>query len=68
MCSVVFTIDCSTLHTCSGNNVKQHLHLTGEQSPGAVGVVPAHHVALFTCDYHLAQHPLRHPQVSLPCA
>lgn len=48
--------------------MKQHLHLTGEQSPGAVRVVPADHIALLASDHHLALHPLWHPQVCLPRA
>lgn len=54
--------------TCSGNNMEQHFHLTGEESPGAVGVVPANHVALLASNHHLAQHSLRYPKISLPCA
>lgn len=48
--------------------MEQHLHLTGEEGPGAVRVLPANHVALLASDHHLAQNPLRHPQVSLPRA
>lgn len=48
--------------------MEQHLYLTGEESPGAVRVVPAHHVTLFTTNHYLAQHTLWHPQISLPCA
>lgn len=56
------------LCTCSGNNMEQHLHLTCEESPGAVGKLPAYHVALLTWTHHLAQHSLWHPQVCLACA
>lgn len=55
---------CIYLVTCSRDNVEQHLYLTGEQDPGTVGVVPAHHVALLPHS-HLTEHTLRHPQVSL---
>lgn len=48
--------------------MKQHLHLTGEESPGAVRVFPTHHVTLLASNHHLAQDSLWHPQVSLPCA
>lgn len=48
--------------------MKQHLHLTGEESPAAVRVVPANHIALLASNHHLAVHSLWHPQVSLPCA
>lgn len=48
--------------------MEQHLHLTGEKSPGAIGVVPANHVALLAPYHHLAQHSLWHPQVCLPRA
>ncbi|TNN62927.1 hypothetical protein EYF80_026879 [Liparis tanakae] len=50
------------------DNVEQHLHLAGEERPGAVGVLPADHVALLASDHHLAQHALWHPQVRLPRA
>lgn len=47
--------------------MKQHLHLTGEERPGAVGEIPTDHVALLASDHHLAVHALWHPQVSLSC-
>lgn len=46
--------------------MKQHLHLTGEEGPGAVGELPANHITLLASDYHLALHTLRHPEISLP--
>ena len=50
--------------TCGGDDMQQHLDLAGEEGPGAVGVVPADHVALLP-HTHLAQDPLRHTQVGL---
>lgn len=47
--------------------MKQHLHLTGEESPGAVGELPADHIALLAPDDHLALHTLRHAKISLSC-
>lgn len=41
--------------------MKQHLYLTGEESPRAVRELPANHITLFASDYHLALHALRHP-------
>lgn len=46
--------------------MKQHLHLTGEEGPGAVRELPANHITLLASDYHLTQHTLRHPEISLP--
>lgn len=53
-------------YTCSWNHVKQHLHLAGEQCPGAVGELPADQVALLAAHDHLAKNTLGHPQVGLP--
>lgn len=40
--------------------MKQHLHLTGEESPGAIRELPADHITLLASDDHLALHTLRH--------
>lgn len=40
--------------------MKQHLHLTGEESPGAVRELPADDITLLASDDHLALHTLRH--------
>ena len=44
--------------------MQQHLDLAGEEGPGAVGVVPADHVALLPHTQQ-AQDPLGHTQVGL---
>lgn len=46
--------------TCCWHNMKQHLNLTGEQSPTAVGILPPYQISPII-QHHLAHCSLRYP-------
>lgn len=50
--------------TCCWHNMEQHLNLTGEQSPAAVGILPAYQVSPII-QHHLAHCSLRYPEICL---
>lgn len=50
--------------TCSGNNMKQHFNLTGEEGPAAIRVFPAYQVGPIV-QHYLAHSALRYAKVGL---
>lgn len=50
--------------TCSGNNMKQHFNLAGEEGPAAIGVFPAYQVSPIV-QHDLAHSALRYTKVGL---
>lgn len=63
-CTYVPSLNWPSSLTCSGNYMKEHLDLTGEERPAAVRVLPAYQVSP-VIQHDLSQSALRYAKVSL---
>lgn len=57
---IIYSFAVPACLTCCWYNMEQHLNLTGEQSPAAVGILPPYQISPII-QHHLAHCSLRYP-------